>query len=147
MEDRGNLNETRELPPAFSKIYRFILPDIRVCKWRLDIRLFYFLAARTRAQPQYTVNPPVLNFRAGFFILEGDDFYGLGMKKCTKRRKYWPEYRRYAPPPAPPEPEVCTRSEKCADCPYPASGFICWSGDGDCMRTRMEKLQGKEENK
>lgn len=77
-------------------------------------------------------------------------FHGLGIKKGAeiKRQKYGPEYRRGYVPPPPPEAAVCTRSEKCAGCPYPGSGFICWGEDGDCMRTRMEKLQSrKEENR
>jgi len=67
------------------------------------------------------------------------------MKKAAKRLTYGLEYRRCYVPPPPLEPGVCTRSENCEGCPYPGSGFICWGEDGDCMRTRMEKLQNKEE--
>lgn len=41
------------------------------------------------------------------------------------------------------ERPVCTQSELCVGCPYPTHGFICWSKDGDCIRTRMERLQKK----
>ena len=54
------------------------------------------------------------------------------------------EYRRYVNPPSPSEERVCTISEKCKGCPFPASGFICWGSDGECLRTRFEKLQRKE---
>ena len=67
------------------------------------------------------------------------------MKKDAKRQTYGPEYRRCYVPPPPSEPEVCSRSENCEGCPFPGSGFICWSESGDCMRTRMEKLQTKKE--
>ncbi len=29
---------------------------------------------------------------------------------------------------------------RCEGCPYPSVGFICWSPDGSCMRTDMEKI-------
>ena len=45
-----------------------------------------------------------------------------------------------------PEPEqkpVCRQFSRCEDCPYPSHGFLCWSSEDDCMRTRMKKLNGK----
>ena len=30
--------------------------------------------------------------------------------------------------------------EKCKGCPYPGVGFICWSTDGSCMRTDMDRI-------
>lgn len=30
--------------------------------------------------------------------------------------------------------------EKCKGCPYPSVGFICWSTDGSCMRTDMDRI-------
>ena len=44
-----------------------------------------------------------------------------------------------------PEP-VCSRSPECKDCPYPRHGFLCWGADGTCLRTRMNKINGLEEN-
>ena len=29
---------------------------------------------------------------------------------------------------------------RCVGCPYPSVGFICWSTDGSCMRTDVEKF-------
>lgn len=34
-------------------------------------------------------------------------------------------------------------TEKCRGCPYPRVGFICWSTDGSCMKTDMEKISSK----
>ena len=45
-----------------------------------------------------------------------------------------------------PEP-VCSRSPDCKDCSYPRHGFLCWGADGTCLRTRMNKINGSEENK
>jgi len=56
------------------------------------------------------------------------------------------EYRRYVTPPQETEQRVCTISEKCKGCPFPSSGFICWGADGDCLRTRFEKLKNDKEN-
>ena len=64
-----------------------------------------------------------------------------------KRRKYGPDYRRCRVPPSPSEPAVCTRSPECEGCPFPRSGFICWGENGECMKTRLQKLQGKEDSK
>ena len=30
-------------------------------------------------------------------------------------------------------------TKRCKGCPYPRVGFICWSGDGSCLRTDMDK--------
>lgn len=39
---------------------------------------------------------------------------------------------------------VCTYSERCRGCPYPAHGFICWRSDGTCLRTDMAKRNKQE---
>lgn len=36
-----------------------------------------------------------------------------------------------------PLPENISR---CQGCPYPAVGFICWSRDETCLRTKMDRL-------
>lgn len=36
-----------------------------------------------------------------------------------------------------PPPQDPTR---CIGCPYPGVGFICWSTDGSCLRTDVEKF-------
>lgn len=37
------------------------------------------------------------------------------------------------------EPAQNNVKPECKDCPYPQHGFICWSSDGSCMRTRYGK--------
>lgn len=31
-------------------------------------------------------------------------------------------------------------TERCKACPYPGVGFICWSTDGSCMRTDVDRI-------
>lgn len=31
--------------------------------------------------------------------------------------------------------------ESCGDCPYAAHGFLCYSREGDCMKTDLEHLR------
>lgn len=45
------------------------------------------------------------------------------------------------------ERPVCTHYERCEGCPYPTHGFICWSQDGECIRTRMEHFQRRKDLK
>ena len=45
----------------------------------------------------------------------------------------------------PPEPVYCRQSERCAGCPYPRHGIVCWHQDGTCLRTDMKKINGLEE--
>lgn len=42
--------------------------------------------------------------------------------------------------PEPPPKLVCRRFARCAGCPYPAHGFLCWTRDGECLRTRVEQI-------
>lgn len=58
------------------------------------------------------------------------------------RRTYAPQYSAEQS-----EPVVCTRFERCIDCPYPAHGFICWQSEEKCMRTMVEKIQERKEAK
>ncbi len=39
---------------------------------------------------------------------------------------------------------VCTRYERCRDCPYPRHDFLCWSKDGECLRDAVKKIEEKE---
>lgn len=39
-----------------------------------------------------------------------------------------------------PPPEDLAR---CVGCPYLGVGFICWSLDGYCMKTDIEKISGR----
>ena len=45
------------------------------------------------------------------------------------------------------EKPVCSQSERCKDCPYPAHGFVCWHDEGNCLRTEMEKIAEKEKKR
>lgn len=36
---------------------------------------------------------------------------------------------------------TCREFEQCDGCHYPAHGFICWHGDGKCLRTEMREVQ------
>ena len=61
-----------------------------------------------------------------------------------------PEYRKNRHPDPKRAVEVrpkCSLFTHCEGCPYPGHGFICWSGDGHCMRESMKKIyEGAEEN-
>lgn len=35
----------------------------------------------------------------------------------------------------------------CEDCPYPGSGLLCYAVPGDCLKTEMQKIMDKEENR
>ena len=34
----------------------------------------------------------------------------------------------------------CGPFKSCGDCPYATHGFLCYSREGDCLKTDMEKL-------
>ena len=36
---------------------------------------------------------------------------------------------------------TCYKYEQCDGCNYPAHGFICWHGDGKCLRTEMQEVK------
>jgi len=52
-----------------------------------------------------------------------------------KTKTYGPEH-----PPQMAQLPVCRRSDRCEGCPYPGHGFVCWSENGDCMRSRIAKI-------
>lgn len=31
--------------------------------------------------------------------------------------------------------------DRCGDCPFPATGFVCWGGGEECLRSRVRQLQ------
>ena len=33
---------------------------------------------------------------------------------------------------------------RCEGCPYKSHGFVCWNGDGSCMKTWMAKNRKKK---
>lgn len=36
---------------------------------------------------------------------------------------------------------------RCEGCPYPGVGFICWSADGSCMKTDVEKISRRSKGR
>lgn len=36
---------------------------------------------------------------------------------------------------------------RCTGCPYPGVGFICWSTDGSCMKTDMDKISRRSKGR
>lgn len=54
-----------------------------------------------------------------------------------------PEYRKGRRPDPDKGSEAktkCSLFAHCEGCPYPSHGFICWSGDGHCIRASMKKI-------
>lgn len=47
--------------------------------------------------------------------------------------------------PEPVQKPICRQFSRCAGCPYPAHGFLCWRDQTDCLRTRMQKINEMEE--
>lgn len=50
----------------------------------------------------------------------------------------------YVGPPPVSHAPVCRKYERCAGCPYPRHGFVCWNRDGSCLRTEMAEIYEKE---
>ena len=71
---------------------------------------------------------------------------GTGQKMGRPKWWYGPEKRSCANPPKLQEKSVCRRTADCNGCPFPSSGFICWSENGECMRTRIEKLKENDKH-
>jgi hypothetical protein len=36
--------------------------------------------------------------------------------------------------------------QSCGSCPYPFHGFICYSSEGDCLRSDMQKIAKRRKN-
>ncbi len=43
----------------------------------------------------------------------------------------------------PPDERPCGPFKSCGGCPYPSHGFVCYSAEGDCLKTDMEKIYAK----
>jgi len=43
-----------------------------------------------------------------------------------------------------PSPKELSR---CEGCPYPGVGFICWSPDGSCLKTDLDRMHGKKKGR
>jgi hypothetical protein len=37
--------------------------------------------------------------------------------------------------------------KSCGNCPYPSHGFICYSSEGDCLKTDMQRIHNKNKQK
>lgn len=37
--------------------------------------------------------------------------------------------------------------KSCSNCPYPSHGFICYSSEGDCLRTYMQQIHSRKKQK
>ena len=47
-----------------------------------------------------------------------------------------------------PPPVLTGPFERCADCPYPGHGFICWHTDEEkCLRTEVARIMGRNRQK
>lgn len=67
-----------------------------------------------------------------------------GMAACYVKDEKNGESGPYGiPPPQPPQGPF----EKCAGCPYPSHGFICYSKDGSCLRTEIDKITKRSRKK
>ena len=44
-----------------------------------------------------------------------------------------------------PPPRLVGSFKSCGDCPYASHGFICYSREGDCLRTDMQKINQRRE--
>ena len=33
------------------------------------------------------------------------------------------------------------QASDCRNCPYPSTGFLCGGSDGECMKTRIQKIK------
>ena len=43
----------------------------------------------------------------------------------------------------PQDERPCGPFKSCGNCPYPSHGFICYSSEGDCMKTDMQRIHNK----
>ncbi len=41
----------------------------------------------------------------------------------------------------PPIQHLCGPFKSCGECPYASHGFICYSSEGDCLKTDMQKIE------
>lgn len=45
------------------------------------------------------------------------------------------------------ETAVCSRGERCRGCPHARHGFVCWHRDGSCLKTDMEAIERRWEER
>ena len=66
--------------------------------------------------------------------LERDEKVSRGIRPFN--RIYSPEHSARTEPERP----VSRISPRCEGCPYPSHGFVCWSADGNCIRSRIAEI-------
>ena len=47
----------------------------------------------------------------------------------------------------PPDERPHGSFKSCGNCPYPSHGFICYSSDGNCLRTDMQRIHSRNKQK
>lgn len=66
-------------------------------------------------------------------------------RKNRHRHFYWPNKRRKEKPTYDMKP-VNRQFKRCADCPYPNHGFLCWGQDSRCLRTIIRNINLQKRN-
>lgn len=65
--------------------------------------------------------------------------YDAATEKKTAEEINDPPKKYSVPPPKDPS--------RCVGCPYPGVGFICWSTDGSCLKTDLDRMHGKKKGR
>ena len=65
--------------------------------------------------------------------------YDVTPEKRTGAGVTGPPERYTVPPPKDPA--------RCVGCPYPGVGFICWSPDGSCLKTDLDKFSRRSKGR
>lgn len=94
-----------------------------------DIRLFYFQKGHQHLKSWKSLRRDELTWIV--------NQKGVAADISRIKKEIRKGHRKHAAAIPPSEAPVCTRSKLCVGCQFPASGFICWGEDGDCMKTRM----------
>ena len=76
----------------------------------------------------------------------GDDTVKVRYKKNRMLLVYDPEYLPTVP--HEPPPVLTGPFERCAGCPYPGNGFMCWDADEKkCLRTEVARIMERDRQK
>ena len=108
----------------------------RICHRTGYDPLFFVFKAENQQEEVLRVIPRNLNSYVG--VVNQPPLQWGGAGKRLLHTNFAPGYA-----PEPEQKPVCRQFSRCEDCPYPSHGFLCWSSEDDCMRTRMKKLNGK----
>ena len=93
--------------------------------------LFFVFKAENQQEEVLRVIPRNLNSYVG--VVNQPPLQWGGAGKRLLHTNFAPGYA-----PEPEQKPVCRQFSRCEDCPYPSHGFLCWSSEDDCMRTRMK---------